>query len=234
MLPGSDRRRAALDALYDIVPEMACLGLCQHACTSPIDIVPTEVAILGDIGQVMAANNPKMIGLRPKEVAAGACVALDGAGRCTVYADRPFMCRIWGAASFFACPFGCVPEGGFMGDVEALQAIVGWSLIDETEPKRAEFGQFMRDLVADDIEFREAFLHRTRVYANRTDKYSERDCAQADVVMLQVLGRARERMLARQQAIEQAGPQPGVPSSGRPQPRSKRRAERRAGHRRQR
>lgn len=197
MLPGSARRRAAFNALCALVPEMVCKGLCQQACTSPIDIIPTEAAILGDVGTLILSANPKNHGLQPKKVTLGACVALDGNGRCTVYKDRPFMCRIWGAVSFMACAHGCVPEGGFMGDVEALQAIIGWSLIDETAPERVEFGQFMRQMMGSDVELQRAFIYRVRVYSNREETYTEADCVQADVLLLQALDNARDRALAR-------------------------------------
>jgi hypothetical protein len=32
------------------------------------------------------------------------------AGRCTVYADRPLICRLFGAVEDLRCPFGCLPE----------------------------------------------------------------------------------------------------------------------------
>lgn len=35
-------------------------------------------------------------------------------GRCSIYADRPLLCRLFGAVPKMACPFGCKPDGGFM------------------------------------------------------------------------------------------------------------------------
>jgi Fe-S-cluster containining protein len=36
------------------------------------------------------------------------CPALAD-GRCTVYEDRPTICRLWGAAQSMPCPHGCTP-----------------------------------------------------------------------------------------------------------------------------
>ncbi len=36
------------------------------------------------------------------------CPALR-AGRCSVYADRPTICRLWGATTSMPCPHGCTP-----------------------------------------------------------------------------------------------------------------------------
>lgn len=46
------------------------------------------------------------------------CVMLQGDGTCRCYAERPFICRLWGATKAMACPFGCVPEK-WMTDAEA-------------------------------------------------------------------------------------------------------------------
>jgi Fe-S-cluster containining protein len=37
------------------------------------------------------------------------CDKLSG-GRCTVYPDRPLICRLFGVVEQMRCPFGCVPE----------------------------------------------------------------------------------------------------------------------------
>jgi Fe-S-cluster containining protein len=37
------------------------------------------------------------------------CPALRD-GRCSVYADRPTICRLWGATKSMPCPHGCTPQ----------------------------------------------------------------------------------------------------------------------------
>lgn len=31
-------------------------------------------------------------------------------GRCSIYENRPYVCRAFGATKTMRCPFGCVPE----------------------------------------------------------------------------------------------------------------------------
>lgn len=31
-------------------------------------------------------------------------------GRCSIYANRPLICRLFGVAKELPCPFGCKPE----------------------------------------------------------------------------------------------------------------------------
>jgi Fe-S-cluster containining protein len=47
------------------------------------------------------------------------CPALSDAGRCTVYDDRPFVCRIYGVTEMLACPYGCEPDGGWWPERDA-------------------------------------------------------------------------------------------------------------------
>jgi hypothetical protein len=64
------------------------------------------------------------------------CVALKS-HRCTVY-DVAHSCRLWGIEETMRCPYGCVPEGGWMSTDEATEfrlrawVIAGWSS-DEDE-----------------------------------------------------------------------------------------------------
>ena len=46
------------------------------------------------------------------------CEALTEGRRCAVYEMRPMVCRLWGAVEGMKCPFGCVPEGGWLPDSE--------------------------------------------------------------------------------------------------------------------
>lgn len=38
------------------------------------------------------------------------CPLLNPDGKCSVYADRPAICRIWGVVKEMRCPFGCKPK----------------------------------------------------------------------------------------------------------------------------
>lgn len=39
----------------------------------------------------------------------GCCPFLE-AERCSIYEERPFMCRVWGVADGLTCPHGCEPD----------------------------------------------------------------------------------------------------------------------------
>ncbi len=100
-----------LDALYAKLPAMRCRGLCQAACGS-IAMTATErdrITRRHGIRIPLAAVFPDH------------CPALvDGA--CSVYADRPLICRTWGMVPSMRCPYGCEPDGGMMTEHAGLAA----------------------------------------------------------------------------------------------------------------
>jgi Fe-S-cluster containining protein len=51
------------------------------------------------------------------------CEALTAGKQCAVYDIRPMSCRLWGATEGMKCPYGCVPEGGWLTDQEGLELI---------------------------------------------------------------------------------------------------------------
>ena len=56
----------------------------------------------------------------PKKSDVLTCPALDVAfGLCSVYPDRPTLCRLWGVVEKMRCPFGCEPER-YLSDAEAV------------------------------------------------------------------------------------------------------------------
>lgn len=102
----AQNRRRQLRELYARVPSANCQGICVDSC-GPIEGSDLEMATLRKQG----------IHLEPRAVsvarlAAGedyTCPALvDGA--CTVYDDRPLICRLWGVTEGLPCPYGCEPD----------------------------------------------------------------------------------------------------------------------------
>lgn len=98
-----------LAAIYAKIPEVQCKGLCQESC-GPImmsqaeaqeirDRVGARVKLEGDGPQVMLANLRTLT-----------CPLLNPDGKCSVYAQRPAICRIWGAVREMRCPHGCTPK----------------------------------------------------------------------------------------------------------------------------
>lgn len=56
------------------------------------------------------------------------CALLRRDGACSVYVDRPLICRLWGVVETMPCPFGCRPER-WLSEQEALElAALAFSL----------------------------------------------------------------------------------------------------------
>ena len=62
-------------------------------------------------------------------------------GRCTVYAARPMICRLWGVAQGMACPWGCQPTSAPVEHADVrrlidLTAEIGGKLLVATRDAR--------------------------------------------------------------------------------------------------
>jgi uncharacterized protein len=88
---------AALAGLYRQIPTLACQGQCTEAC-GPLGLSQLEFV------QIQRATP-----LRLAEGKTTACPLLKR-GRCTVYAKRPMICRLWGVVENMPCVWGCRPE----------------------------------------------------------------------------------------------------------------------------
>lgn len=102
--------QVALTELYKSLPAIRCQGLCHDSC-GPIVITRVEQARI-------RRWHGKLLPLIPtvQQVSTGADCSLLVNRRCTVYADRPLICRLWGLVEGMPCPHGCRPEGGLMTD----------------------------------------------------------------------------------------------------------------------
>lgn len=105
------RLDAAIDAAYAQVPPMVdCRGLCHSSC-GPVPSGKRERERLRERHRLtLPVPNTRAI---IAEVRAGGepptCPALDADNRCSVYEDRPLLCRLWGAVEDLRCPYGCQP-----------------------------------------------------------------------------------------------------------------------------
>lgn len=108
------QRRAAgeLAALYAQVPDVGCRGLCQDQC-STLRVGPAERAAVKAAGGRVAQPRDRA---EAGESLADPCPSLTSAGRCGVYAVRPMICRVYGAAEGLPCPHGCRPAEGLLQD----------------------------------------------------------------------------------------------------------------------
>ena len=90
------KKSAKLNKIYAKIPEVNCKGLCHDAC-SFVQMLPFEGKQLkkkyGNDLNLLQNPCPKLVNKR-----------------CSIYKDRPFVCRIYGAAPSILCPFGCKPK----------------------------------------------------------------------------------------------------------------------------
>lgn len=113
----------SLERIYRAVPTVQCKGMCQQAC-GPIDMSAEERRRI-DAGGI---HIPTMRELNDSITERGSmdCPALVD-GKCSVYDDRPLICRLWGAVESMPCPHDCEVTPGLLMD-EGAQTLIGRSL----------------------------------------------------------------------------------------------------------
>lgn len=89
------------------IPSFACVPGC-HDCCGPVTTSTTEMARLPR--KTRAEQEAALAELN--------CVHLGPHG-CTVYGERPLICRLFGTTPKLACPRGCAPQAMIEPDVEA-------------------------------------------------------------------------------------------------------------------
>ena len=84
-----------IEKLYKQIPSFKCKEGCADCC----GIIPWARSEWEPIAD-------------KREQTSEHCPYIDETGRCEVYYQRPFMCRLYGAAddSLLRCPKGCGPE----------------------------------------------------------------------------------------------------------------------------
>jgi hypothetical protein len=90
------QRRKQLRELYAQMPTVKCKGLCSAICGGRIECSDLE-------REVIEARAGKALTTDRRSV----CTMLSPNGHCTVYGDRPMLCRLWGAVPQLPCPHGC-------------------------------------------------------------------------------------------------------------------------------
>jgi Fe-S-cluster containining protein len=103
--------RAELDALYAELPEIECRGQCFDSCGA-ISMTRPERRRIAERGIDIAPTGNVDGGL--------SCNALTVLKRCSVYAIRPMICRLWGLTRVITS-YGCVPEGGWLTEAQAYE-----------------------------------------------------------------------------------------------------------------
>lgn len=110
----------SLERIYRSVPTVQCRGLCARSC-GPIDMSVEERRRIADRGVTIEPPTIALLAIHdggePMD-----CPALV-AGRCSVYEDRPLICRLWGAVESMPCPHGCEATPGLLMDAGAQTLI---------------------------------------------------------------------------------------------------------------
>lgn len=95
-----------LEELYKEIPRLRCKGKCQEAC-GPIGLFPIEIASFKEKGiPLPVVGNHSVEGSLT-------CSHLKDNGRCAVYKDRPFICRLFGHLERLSCPYRCTSKKPF-------------------------------------------------------------------------------------------------------------------------
>ncbi len=119
-----------LESIYASLPSVVCQGLCAESC-GPIACSQAE------------ADRMEAAAGRPLEFTSGlTCGYLDPVQRrCTVYAVRPMICRLWGVAKDMSCPWGCEPTSAPVEPADVrrlinLSAVIGGDLVVASKGER--------------------------------------------------------------------------------------------------
>lgn len=94
--------------LYKKIPESKCDNQCTRCCTNIIQFTPSEKASMGGYEYN------------------GKCSHLID-GKCSIYENRPFVCRIFGTSEILRCD-NCIPER-FLSEKETEELVHQYVLI---------------------------------------------------------------------------------------------------------
>lgn len=100
-----------LDAIWKQIPTLDCPGTCADRCTSKVALGRAEAERLGlDFGKLKSVPGfVGRLGYLPDR-GDGMCRFLTKENRCSVYKDRPTICRVACVAEDFQCWYGCVAK----------------------------------------------------------------------------------------------------------------------------
>lgn len=123
------RQDERLRELYDLVPVVQCKGLCHGACCFIDASVRERERMEHAGGRRLTTIDARVEGgtrrdARGNLLARYRCSMLTTDGRCSVYEDRPMVCRLYGAAEGLECKFGCQPQRLLLTVPEAVELLV--------------------------------------------------------------------------------------------------------------
>jgi Fe-S-cluster containining protein len=91
--------RASLTEIYAALPKVACKRMCQPSCgvVIPAACLPEEQRKLSILPIIKTVGD---------DFTCGALLY----GSCSIYSNRPLVCRLYGCVEAMRCPWGCEPE----------------------------------------------------------------------------------------------------------------------------
>lgn len=103
-----------IKSVYESLPTLNCKGWCWHSC-GPIDMSDAEhdrITALGVDIPVFDQDAAQRWAENEKLYCPALEFGVDVAGGigCSVYQDRPLICRLWGVTESMRCEFGCEPS----------------------------------------------------------------------------------------------------------------------------
>ena len=121
------KKPKTLAEIYASLPTVECQGKCQEAC-GPIYFLPAEVDLLKEAGQAFphCRDNAQTGRL--------SCSSLDSEGKCSIYANRPLICRLFGVSKKLRCPFGCKPTQ-WIAESDSVKAMKAIRKLKEGAPR---------------------------------------------------------------------------------------------------
>lgn len=171
MAPNPRRQDARLQALYDRVPAIKCKGHCHDACcfidasTREIERMERSSGVKLTTVDAAAPNGPgSKVGHDGHILARYRCSMLTDDGRCSVYALRPMVCRLFGVMEGMECEYGCKPT-------RVLSAGEGIELLAEAMNVGGGGswnGVLMRQMMESDEELRDQYMQLMRQRRGRS------------------------------------------------------------------
>lgn len=122
---GPEETEAKLRELYAAIPAMRCRGLCAEVACGSVAMIEHERERIQARHGVHIAD-----GMHPQ-----GCPALTAHGNCSVYDDRPMVCRVWGSVPMMSCPYGCQPDGGQLTDLQGAELTSATVMLDRRPPR---------------------------------------------------------------------------------------------------
>lgn len=134
-----------IDDLYRQIPPITCKGLCHRSC-GIILLQQAELDRIVDAAGPVPVKRTPPGGLEGHQHDDTLTCPLLVRRRCSVYALRPLICRLWGVVKGvhgMRCPHGCRPKR-WLSDAEARALIDQARALSPTRSLFADMDQIVR------------------------------------------------------------------------------------------